>query len=99
MESTHVKLVGRQTRRRADRVVVSKLDVRELQIPVVSSFVDDHSQHLGDSVVHLLNASVVVRMLGACGKLAHSRQLVYSLRKLGAELEDVVREYGARTPS
>ena len=75
---THVNLVGGQTRCRADRIVVSELDVRELQIPVLS-FVDDHSKHLGHSVVHPLNASVAVRMIGACGKLAHSQQLVYSL--------------------
>ena len=76
---THVNLVGRQTRRRADRIVVSELDVREPEIPVVLSLVDDHSQHLGHSVVHPLNAPVAVRMTGACGKLAHSQQLVYSL--------------------
>ena len=31
---THVNLAWRQTRRRADRIVVSDLDVREPQIPV-----------------------------------------------------------------
>ena len=76
---TRVSLVGRQTCLRADRIVVSELDVRELQIPVVVSLVDDHSQHLGYSVVHPLNSSVAVRMMGARGKLAHSQQLVYSL--------------------
>ena len=94
----YVKLVGRQTRRRADRIVVCELDVREPQIPVVLSFVDDHSQHLGHSVVHPLNAPVAVRTIGACGKLARSQELVYSLCKLGAELQAVIREYGARTP-
>ena len=78
-KSTHVNLVGRQTRRRADRIVASELDVKELQISVVLSLVDDHSQHLGHSVLHTLNASVAVWMIGACGKLAHSQQLVYSL--------------------
>ena len=76
---TNVNLVGRQTRRRADRIVVSELDVKELQIPVVLSLVDGHSQRLGHSVVHPLNASVAIWMIGACGKLAHSQQLVYSL--------------------
>ena len=42
---TNVNLVGRQTRRRADRIVVSELDVREPQTPVVFSLFDDHSQH------------------------------------------------------
>ena len=61
--STHVNLVGRQTRRRTDRIVVSELDARDLQIPVILSLVDDHSQHLGHSVVHPLNAPVAVRVL------------------------------------
>ena len=52
----NVNPVGRQTRRRANRNVVGELDVRELQIPVVMLFVDDHGQHLGHSVVHPLNA-------------------------------------------
>ena len=78
-KSTHVNLVGYQTRRRADRIVVFELDVRELQIPVVLSFIDDHSQHMDHRMVHPLNASVTVWMIGACGKLAHSQQLVYSL--------------------
>ena len=75
---TYVNLFGRQTRRRADRSVVSELDVREPEVLVVLSLVDDHSQHLGHSVVHPLNAPIAVRMTGACGKLAHSQQLVYS---------------------
>ena len=95
---THVNLVGRQTRRRADRIIVSELDMREPKIPIVLSLADDHSQHLGHSVVRPLNASVAVGMVGACGKLAHSQQLVYSLSKLGADLQVVVRDNGARTP-
>ena len=68
-ESPHVNFVGRHFRCRANRIVVSELDVREPQIPVVLLLVDDHSQHLGHSVVHPLNASVAVRIIGACGKL------------------------------
>ena len=34
-ESPHVNLVGRQSRCRANRIVVSELDVREPRIPVV----------------------------------------------------------------
>ena len=78
-KSTHVNLVGGQTRRRADRVVVCELDVMELQIPVVLAFIDDHSQYLGHSVIHLLNASVTVWFVGAYGKFAHSQKLVDSL--------------------
>ena len=43
-----------------------------VQIPVVLSFIDDHSQHLGHSMFHPLNASVTVWVIEACGKLAHS---------------------------
>ena len=78
-KSAHVHLVGGEARRRTDRIVVWELDVRELQIPVVLLFIDDHSQHLGRNVIHPLNASVAVWMIGACGTLAHSQQMVYSL--------------------
>ena len=69
-----------------------------MQVHIVLSLVDDHSQHLGHSVVHPLNAPVTVGMIGACSKLVHTQQLMYSLRKLGVELQSVVREYGARAP-
>ena len=97
-ESAHVDLVGPLARRRADRIVVSELDVRQMLVPIVLSLVDDHSQHLGHGLVHQLNAPVTVGMLGACSKLAHVQQLIYSLWKHGAELEAIVREYGARAP-
>ena len=97
-KSTHVNLVGGQIRRLANRIVVCELDVRELQIPVVLAFIDDHGQHLGHCIVHPLNASVAVWMMGACGKLAHSYKLVDSVCKLRAEPEAVVREYGAWAP-
>ena len=45
--------------------------MRGVQIPVILLFVDDHNEHLGHSVVHPLNASVAVRMVGACCELAH----------------------------
>ena len=75
-------LAGRQTRRHADRILVWQLDVRKLQIPVVLSSIDDHSQNVSHSVVHLLSASVTVRIIGGCGKLAHSQQLVDSCKNL-----------------
>ena len=78
-ESAHVDLVGRQTRRRADVIVVSDFDVGQTQVPMVLSLVDDHSQHLGHSVVHPLNAPVTVGMTGACSKLVHTKELIYNL--------------------
>ena len=68
----HVNL-GVQTRRRADRIAVCELDVREMQVPVVLASIDDHSQHLGHSMVRPLYALVTVWMIGACGKFAHSQ--------------------------
>ena len=78
-ESAHVDLVGRQTRRRADRVVVSEFDVGQMRVPVVLSLVDDPIQHLGHSVVYPVNALVTVGLIGGCSKLAHAQQLIYSL--------------------
>ena len=61
-ESAHVDLVGRQTRRRADGVLVSKFYVGQMQVPIVLSLVDGHCQHLCHSLIHPLNAPVTVRM-------------------------------------
>ena len=73
-------LVGHQTRRRANGiVVVSKLYVGHMQVPIVLSLVDDHSQNLGHNVVYLLNAPVTVGMIGACRKLMHTQQLINGL--------------------
>ena len=49
-ESAHVHLVGRQARRRTDGIVVSELDMRKMQVPIVLSLVDDHGHHFGRSV-------------------------------------------------
>ena len=97
-ESAHVDLVGRQTCCRADGIVINEFDVGQMQVPIVLSLVDDHSQHLGHSVIYQLNAPVTVGMIEACSKLVHVQQLIYSLQKLGAELQSVVREYAARAP-
>ena len=72
-------LGGRQTRRRTDGIVVSELYVGQMQVPIVLSLVDDHSQHLDHRVVYPLNAPVTVGMIGACSKLVHTQQLIYSL--------------------
>ena len=71
-ESAHVDHVGRQTRRRADGVVVSEFYLGQMQVPIVLSLVDDHSQRLGHSVVYPLNAPVTVGMIGACSKLVYT---------------------------
>ena len=78
-ESAHVDLVGRQTHRRADGIVVRIFYVGQMQVPIVVSLVDDHSQHLGHNVVCPLNTPVTVGMIGACSKLVHTQQLIHSL--------------------
>ena len=98
-ECAHVDLVERQTRRRADGIVVSEFYVGQMQVPIVLSLVDDHGQHWGHDIVHPLHAPVTVRMIVACSNIVHTQQLIYSLRKFGAELQSVVREYGARAPA
>ena len=51
----HVGLVGRQTRRRADGVVLSQFYVGQMQVQIVLLLVDDYSQHLCHSVfTHLM---------------------------------------------
>ena len=59
----HVDLVGRQTSRRADGIVVSEFDLGQMQVPIVLSPGDDHSQHLGHSVIYPLNPPVTVGMI------------------------------------
>ena len=74
-----MELVGRQTRLGPDGIVLSKFDVGQMQVPIVLSLVDDHSQHLGHNVVYQLNTPDTVGMMGACSKLVHTQQLIYRL--------------------
>ena len=78
-ESAHVDLVERQSRRRADGVVVSEFYVGPMQVSITLSLVDDDSQYLCHSVIYPLNAPVTVGMIGTCSKLVHTQQLMYSL--------------------
>ena len=75
-ESAHVDLVGRRTRRRADRMFVSEIDAVQKQVPIVLLLFDDRSQHFGHSLVYPINAPITVGMIGACSRLAHAQQLV-----------------------
>ena len=54
------------TRWRADGIVVSNFHVRQVGVPVVLSFVDDHREHLSHGVSDALDATVAVRMVGVC---------------------------------
>ena len=56
----------------ADGIVVRKFHVRQVDVPVVLSFVDDHRQHLSHGVVDALDATVAVGMVGACRDFPHA---------------------------
>ena len=57
-QPTHMDLVGSRTRGGTDGIVVRKFDMRELFIPVVLELVDDHCQHLGQSVAYTFHPIV-----------------------------------------
>ena len=69
-----------------------------MQVPIALSLVDDPSQYLGHNVDYLLNTLVTIAMTGDRSKLAHAQKLMHSWLKLGAQVQAVVREYGARAP-
>ena len=73
-----------------DVIIASKFHVRQMSIPIIWSFVDDHSGYLSHGMIDALDAAVAVRMIGACRIFAHALQLVDSVRQLGAELEVIV---------
>ena len=59
----------------ADRIVISKFHLRQVDVPVVLSFVDDHRQHLSHGVVDALNATVTVGVVGARRDFSHAEEL------------------------
>ena len=75
-----------------DGIVVAEIGVRQVSIPITLSLVDDHSEDLGHGMIHALDTTVSVRMIGACRNFAYAEELVDSVRQLGAELEAVVGE-------
>ena len=97
-EPAHVNFVGGQASGGTDRIAVGELHVRQLRIPIVLVFVDDHNQHLGHRVVNALHTTVTAWMVGAGGDFSNTTKLIYDVGKLGAELEAVVREDATWTP-
>ena len=82
-------LIGDQLGGDTDR---GKLRVWQVDIPVVLSLVDDHSDRLGHGMIHALDATDVVRMREGCRNFVYAMQLVGSVRQLGENLEAVVGE-------
>ena len=78
-DPAHVNLVGGQASGGADRIVVGELHVRQLRIPIVLAFVDDHTQHLGRCVVNALHTAVTAWMVGVGSDFSNTKKLIYIL--------------------
>ena len=63
-KAVHMHLIWDQPGGGAGGIVVSKFHVRQVDVPVVLSFVDDHHKHLSHGVVDALNATVAVAVVG-----------------------------------
>ena len=74
-EAVLTQLIRGQPRGNADGIVVSEFHVRQVDVPVVLSFVDDHRQHLSHGVVDALNATVTVGVVGARRDFSHAEEL------------------------
>ena len=84
-------LAGGQPCGGTDGIAIRKFHERPVDIPFILLFIDDHSKQLNHGMVHALDVSVAVRMVGVCCSFAHALELVYSVRQLGEELEALVR--------
>ena len=78
-ESAHVSLVGGQASGGAGRIEVGEVHARQLRIPIVLAFVDDHSQHLGHCMVNTLHTTVTAWMVGAGGDFSNTKKLIYDV--------------------
>ena len=75
----HGNLAGGQASGGVDKIVAGELHVRQLSIPIVLAFVDDHSQHLGHCVVNALHTVFTAWIVGAGGDLSNTQKLMYSM--------------------
>ena len=74
-KAVHMHLIRGQPCGGADGIVVSKFHVRQVDVPVVLSFVDDHRQHLSHGVVDALDAIVAIGMVALVGIFRMPRSL------------------------
>ena len=58
--------------------------MRELHIPVILELVDHHCQHLGHNVIHTIDPTITIWVVGAGGNLIfpNPKKLVDRFRKL-----------------
>ena len=59
--------------------------------PIPLALVDGHSQHLCLCIVDTLHSTVTTRAIGASGNFTNTKKLVGDVRKLGEELDTIVR--------
>ena len=74
-KAVHMHLIRGQPCGGADGIVVSKFHVRQVDVPVVLPFVDDHRQHLSHGVVDALDAIVAIGMVALVGIFRMPRSL------------------------
>lgn len=72
--------------------------MRQVDVPVVSSFVDDHRENLTHGVIGALDAIVVVRVVGTRRDAPHVQKLVNGKCQLGAEFQSMIGEEAGWAP-
>ena len=65
-KAVRMHLDGGQPGGSACRVIEVECYVRQLHVPVVLTFVDDHRENLGHGVRHSLDATVAIGVIGTC---------------------------------
>ena len=70
-ETVHVHLIRSETGCSTNRVVVGELDVGQVEIPIILTFVDDHGEHLSHGVIDAFDPTIAIWMIGAGSDLAH----------------------------
>ena len=71
-EAVHMHLIWDQPGGGADGIIVCKLHVRQVDVPVVLSFDEDHHHNLSHGVIDALNVTVAVGMVGARREFSHA---------------------------
>ena len=83
-------LVGGESSCGVDGIIVSSLDVREAEVPIVLAFVDHHGKHLGDGVVEAFDTAIGLRVVRASMELSGAEKLVDSVREFRRKLGAIV---------
>ena len=71
-KAIHMHLIGGEPGGGADGAATSKFHVRQVDVPVVLSFIDDHCEHLIHGVIDALDATVAIEMVGTRSDFLHA---------------------------